>query len=230
MPDRIVKSEETNVIETVMRGPPILRRWDTRAFFESIMKENPEFEPSDRNEILEKNSALVQYRYVDTKKVILSILESGKSKEEMVDLLAELVEPSPDKDALSQNKVDFDTAAKVDPGSLAEKPIRYEDRKLHPNYANMNAVEFLRAVWGNAEHIKQLHLRLHDPKLIAAVHSACQLDAKRPPELRLGYVASNILPPSSRSYGDEAKPLNPGTIEYVRAYDRARKASRVIDL
>lgn len=142
----------------------------------------------ENNEKLEKNSALVQNRHVDKKKVIRSILESGKSKEEIIDLLAALIIPR-DDNSLSQNKADFETASKVDLGPLPENPVRYADRKLHPEYADMNAVEFLRAVWGkwiDAGCVYQDDIGKRDDKLVQGVRNACSY---------LKLDAAEILPP-----------------------------------
>ena len=210
---------------TPIVGGPASARWnDWQTVFETPGFASPNESQPKSDEKLEKNSSLDYYKDVNLREEVIAILKSGKSVEEKADLLVAVIGPSPNNDISSQNKIDFKAAATVDPGPLPKNPVRYADRKAHPQYANLNAVEFLRAVWGNTQYLKQSELRSYDPKLIAAIHSLCQQDAKRPVELRVGYVASEILPESSRSRPVELQNLTPGTIEYVRAYDRLRKA------
>jgi hypothetical protein len=69
-------------------------------------------------------------------------------------------------------------------GPLPESPHKYADRKAHKKYAHMNAVEFLREVWGpwiDAGLVYQDDIRRYDLKLLQGVWSHCQrhgLDAK----------------------------------------------------
>jgi hypothetical protein len=137
-------------------------------------------------EKLEKNNNLV-YRYrVNSREQILKILESDKSKEEIVDLLTALIEPRKDNHAYSPNKLDFGVAAKIDPGPLPENPVRYADRKAHPQYANLNAVEFLRKVWGpwlDSGAAFQDEVNRRDDKLIQAVRNYCAYLKLNPAEV-----------------------------------------------
>jgi hypothetical protein len=97
---------------------------------------------SKNNEKLEKNSDLVQNEGVDTKKFLLSILESGKSKEEVADLLAPLIDPIKAQ-SVSQTNTEFQAAALAEVGS--QQSIKRRPKWEPENFA-VGTVEYELAV------------------------------------------------------------------------------------
>jgi hypothetical protein len=147
-----------------------------------------DFERDDtkNNEKLEKNSDLEYSEGVKLQEKFASLLS------EIDDLTPELVS-SLAVEFAQRVKSSVDETKRPSPGPLPENPVRYADRKAHPEYASMNAVEFLRAVWGkwiDAGCVYQDDIGKRDNKLVQGVRNACSY---------LKLDAAEILPPPKRT-------------------------------
>ena len=115
-------------------------------------------------------------------------------------------------------EAELKSESKQDPGPLPENPVRYADRKLHPEYAHMNAVEFLREVWGKwidtPGAVYQDDIGKRDDTLIPNVRSHCQ---------RMKLVAKDILPPPRQVRTTEGAKADP-TGRSLRALEAKRRA------
>lgn len=182
-----------------------------------------DFERDDtkNNEKLEKNSYLDYPKYVNLREEVIAILKSGKSVEEKADLLVAVIGPSSNNDISSQNKIDFKAAAKVDQSPLPERPIRYADRKSYPEYAKMNAVEFLDALWGvqwkvnDVWTITQIQINAFDQTLLSNASAHCR---------RNNLDRSVVLPPAGVTRRPQSVPSDfvKGTPEHKLAVIRER--------
>jgi hypothetical protein len=190
-------SEQPTIAETDRKWTSVYR---SKGYGRETVKQK------STNRKLEKNKDLVQNRYVDKKKVIRTILESGKSKEEIVDLLADLIKPE-GIEVVSKTNADFQAAATVEVSPLPKDEVRYGERKTHPefseNYAHMNPVEFFEELWAKkwkangAWTITQRQVNLFDDTLLSNVRAHCR---------RNGPDAATILPPADVTRRPQSRP------------------------
>jgi hypothetical protein len=197
-----------------------LARWNDW----QIMFEAPGFASQDEakptgDEKLEKNSDLVQDEYVDKRTVILSILESGKSKEEIVDLLTVLFESSA-SGAASKNRIDFEAVSKVEGGRPVESiiiqddmvvtlpdaaPELFEITRGRPKKGN-DIVSFLRRVWKDpwidAGVLTRADLSRLDPAAYLALNNHLR-HSELPDDLKIPTLSENfnsIIPPDLAAF------------------------------